>query len=139
MAALRAGTQVQWRTNLWNVLTTPMATEDRVPEKDNPYAQYYVVKSGDTLSKIAEEFYGDKLLYDRIFEANRDVCRTLTRSSRARSFDSLNSPLSSQTTRHVINASCPPGGRPPPMHGGRTPHGSRYSPAPCSTDVKKSI
>jgi nucleoid-associated protein YgaU len=40
---------------------------------ENPYAQYYVVKQGDTLSKIAEEFYGDKMLYPKIFEANTDV------------------------------------------------------------------
>lgn len=40
---------------------------------DNPYAQYYVVKKGDSLSKIAEEFYGDKMLYPKIFEANRNV------------------------------------------------------------------
>lgn len=39
---------------------------------DNPYAQYYTVKKGDTLSKIAEEYYGDKMLYPQIFEANRD-------------------------------------------------------------------
>jgi nucleoid-associated protein YgaU len=50
-----------------------MANENRGPEEDNPYAQYYVVKSGDTLSKIAEEFYGDKMLYDRIFDANRKL------------------------------------------------------------------
>ena len=40
---------------------------------DNPYAQHYVVQKGDTLSKIAEEFYGDKMLYPKIFEANRDL------------------------------------------------------------------
>ena len=40
---------------------------------ENPYAQYYVVKPGDTLSKLAEEFYGDKMLYPKIFEANKDV------------------------------------------------------------------
>jgi nucleoid-associated protein YgaU len=40
---------------------------------DNPYAQRYVVKKGDTLSKIAEEVYGDKMLYPQIFEANRDI------------------------------------------------------------------
>ena len=39
----------------------------------NPYAQYYVVKKGDSLSKIAEEVYGDKMLYPKIFEANRDT------------------------------------------------------------------
>jgi nucleoid-associated protein YgaU len=42
------------------------------PESDNPYTQTYVVKKGDTLSKIAEEFYGDKMLYPNILEDNRD-------------------------------------------------------------------
>jgi nucleoid-associated protein YgaU len=40
---------------------------------DNPYAQYHIVKKGETLSKIAEGYYGDKMLYPKIFEANRDV------------------------------------------------------------------
>jgi nucleoid-associated protein YgaU len=40
---------------------------------ENPYAQYHVVKKGETLSKIAEEYYGDKMLYPKIFEANKDV------------------------------------------------------------------
>jgi len=31
------------------------------------------VKPGDTLSKIAEQYYGDKSLYPQIFEANKDV------------------------------------------------------------------
>ena len=35
--------------------------------------QWYEVKRGDTLSKIAEEFYGDPSLYPKIFEANRDT------------------------------------------------------------------
>ena len=32
----------------------------------------YTVKSGDTLSHIAKEFYGDAQAYHRIFDANRD-------------------------------------------------------------------
>ena len=32
----------------------------------------YTVKSGDSLSKIAKEVYGDASSYNRIFEANRD-------------------------------------------------------------------
>ena len=42
---------------------------------DNPYTQFYVVKKGDTLSKIAKEYYGDAQLYPQIFEANRDVLK----------------------------------------------------------------
>jgi LysM repeat protein len=34
--------------------------------------QIYVVKSGDTLSKIAAEFYGDANRWKEIFEANQD-------------------------------------------------------------------
>ena len=34
--------------------------------------QTYTVKSGDTLSKIAQQYYGDSGQYMRIFEANRD-------------------------------------------------------------------
>jgi LysM repeat protein len=35
-------------------------------------AQKYSVKSGDTLSKIAKQFYGDAGQYMKIFEANKD-------------------------------------------------------------------
>ena len=48
-------------------------SKDARPASDDPYAQYYVVRKGDTLSKIAEQFYGDPTLYPRIFDANRDV------------------------------------------------------------------
>ena len=32
----------------------------------------YTVKSGDTLSKIAQQFYGSAAKYPKIFDANRD-------------------------------------------------------------------
>ena len=35
-------------------------------------AQSYTVKSGDTLSKISKQFYGDSSEYMQIFYANRD-------------------------------------------------------------------
>jgi nucleoid-associated protein YgaU len=35
-------------------------------------AQTYSVKPGDTLSKIAKQFYGDAGQYMKIFEANKD-------------------------------------------------------------------
>jgi nucleoid-associated protein YgaU len=34
--------------------------------------QTYTVKSGDTLSKIAKQFYGDAAQYTKIYDANRD-------------------------------------------------------------------
>lgn len=37
--------------------------------------QSYTVKSGDTLSKISKQFYGDSNEYMRIFYANRDKLR----------------------------------------------------------------
>jgi LysM repeat protein len=37
-----------------------------------PSARTYTVKSGDTLSKISAQFYGDANRYNKIFEANRD-------------------------------------------------------------------
>jgi nucleoid-associated protein YgaU len=36
-------------------------------------SEEYVIKSGDTLSKIAKHYYGDASKYMRIFEANQDV------------------------------------------------------------------
>lgn len=50
-----------------------MGEHETAPSKDNPYAQFHEVRKGDTLSKIAEEYYGDKMLYPRIFNANRDI------------------------------------------------------------------
>ncbi len=37
--------------------------------------EYYVIVKGDTLSKIAKQFYGDANQYPKIFEANREVIR----------------------------------------------------------------
>jgi len=36
-------------------------------------SRYYTIESGDTLSKIAKEYYGDANAYNKIFEANREV------------------------------------------------------------------
>jgi nucleoid-associated protein YgaU len=40
-----------------------------------PPAQYYDVKSGDSLSKIAKQVYGDANKYNTIFEANRPMLK----------------------------------------------------------------
>lgn len=38
-----------------------------------PQAKFYTVKSGDSLSKIAKEFYGDPMKYPDIFDANKPM------------------------------------------------------------------
>lgn len=38
-----------------------------------PEAKFHVVKSGDTLSKISKEIYGDPMKYNVIFEANKPM------------------------------------------------------------------
>lgn len=38
-----------------------------------PAPNFYEIKPGDTLSKIAKTVYGDASAYTRIFEANREV------------------------------------------------------------------
>jgi len=42
-------------------------------DKSAPEAQYYTVVSGDTLSKISKQFYGDANQYQKIFEANQPM------------------------------------------------------------------
>jgi nucleoid-associated protein YgaU len=37
--------------------------------------EYYVIKSGDTLSKIAKHYYHNANEYPRLFEANREVIK----------------------------------------------------------------
>jgi nucleoid-associated protein YgaU len=43
--------------------------------RPEPEAQFYEVKSGDTLSKIAKQHYGDANKYNAIFEANRPMLK----------------------------------------------------------------
>ena len=49
--------------------------DEKTPAADNAYMQTYVVQSGDTLSKIAQKYYGDASLYNKIFQANRDILK----------------------------------------------------------------
>lgn len=37
--------------------------------------QWHEVKKGETLSKIAEQYYGDPSLYPKIFDANKDILK----------------------------------------------------------------
>ena len=40
-----------------------------------PEAKFYEVQPGDSLSKIAKEFYGDPMKYNAIFEANQPMLK----------------------------------------------------------------
>ena len=40
---------------------------------ESEQVEYYLIQSGDTLSKIAKAYYGDSQAYNQIFEANREV------------------------------------------------------------------
>ena len=53
--------------------TKPSAAAESAATGKNPYTQWYEVKKGDTLWKIAKEHYGDGNLYPEIFKANQDV------------------------------------------------------------------
>ncbi|MCU4337756.1 peptidoglycan-binding protein LysM [Acinetobacter dispersus] len=44
-------------------------------ETPEPESKFYTVKSGDNLSKISKEYYGDPNQYNKIFEANRPLLK----------------------------------------------------------------
>lgn len=50
------------------------AGEVKVPETGSN-SEYYVIESGDTLSKLAKKYYGNAMDYPKIFEANREVIK----------------------------------------------------------------
>lgn len=45
------------------------------PAPAAPAPRTYTVVRGDTLSRIAKQFYGDANQWRRIFEANRDIIK----------------------------------------------------------------
>lgn len=47
----------------------------KVTAPPEPQAAFHTVVSGDTLSKIAKEYYGDPMRYPEIFEANRPMLK----------------------------------------------------------------
>jgi nucleoid-associated protein YgaU len=69
-----SGTERAWpQRRVASTETEDTMADDKNPAADNPYTQTHVVQSGDTLSKIAEKYYGDASLYTKIFQANRDL------------------------------------------------------------------
>ena len=53
-------------------ITSQGQTDAQESSRSRSAEQTYTVQSGDTLSKISKQFYGDASQYQRIFEANRD-------------------------------------------------------------------
>ena len=45
-------------------------------DQSQPEAKFYTVVSGDTLSKISKQFYGDANKYMKIFEANKPMLKS---------------------------------------------------------------
>lgn len=56
-----------------NVAGVAGVDDNMTVESSEPEAQYYTVVSGDTLSKISKDYYGDPNKYNTIFEANRPM------------------------------------------------------------------
>ncbi len=48
-------------------------TENQLVPQSDQKVEFYVIQSGDSLSKIAKEYYGNAMDYPKIFEANREV------------------------------------------------------------------
>jgi nucleoid-associated protein YgaU len=57
------------------LISSAAAAENPDSRQAQGESRFYTVKSGDTLSKIAREFYGDANAYPRIFEANRPMLK----------------------------------------------------------------
>ena len=56
-----------------NVHGIAAVDDNMTVDRSEPEAQFYTVVKGDTLSKIAKQFYGDANQYQKIFEANKPM------------------------------------------------------------------
>ena len=66
------------KDRLWDEIKRVGGENPRDFEADikvaNPsYLDKYVIKKGDSLSKIAKEYYGDPMAYKHIYQANTDI------------------------------------------------------------------
>jgi nucleoid-associated protein YgaU len=57
------------------LISSAAAAENPESRQAQRESRFYTVRSGDTLSKIAREFYGDANAYMRIFEANQPMLK----------------------------------------------------------------
>ncbi|MGH6611173.1 MAG: peptidoglycan-binding protein LysM [Burkholderiaceae bacterium] len=58
-----------------NIQGVGSVDDNMTVDLSQPPAQFYTVVKGDTLSKIAKEFYGDANQYQKIFEANKPMLK----------------------------------------------------------------
>ena len=54
---------------------TEVKIDDMVAPAPAPDVEYYTIVSGDSLSKIAKNYYGNAMDYKHLFEANREVIK----------------------------------------------------------------
>ena len=54
---------------------TDVSAENLSAPEPEVEVEYYVIEKGDTLSKIAKQYYGNAMDYPKIFEANREVIK----------------------------------------------------------------
>ena len=66
---------------------------------DEVPTEFYVIQKGDTLSKIAEQYYGDPKKYSMIFEANREVIKD---ADLIYPGQTVRIPTTSRETRNII-------------------------------------
>ena len=59
-----------------NVKNVQSVNDQMTVAQSAPEAQFYTVVSGDTLSKISKQFYGDPNKYNAIFEANKPMLKS---------------------------------------------------------------
>jgi nucleoid-associated protein YgaU len=59
-----------------NVHGVEKVNDQMTVDQSQPEAQYYTVVRGDTLSKIAKQYYNDANKYPAIFEANKPMLKS---------------------------------------------------------------
>ena len=76
---IKGTTRTQYEKNLlWDKIKeiggeNPGDIKANIKVEDASVYHRHVVKSGESLSKIAKHYYGDPMKYKQIFEANRNI------------------------------------------------------------------
>ncbi|MBT8177631.1 MAG: LysM peptidoglycan-binding domain-containing protein [Eudoraea sp.] len=78
---IKGETKTQYEKNLiWDKIKEiggekPSDVMANITVADNSVYHRHVVKSGESLSKIAKHYYGDPMKYKQIFSANTDILK----------------------------------------------------------------